>query len=241
MAINIFKNEIKKDNTNTSNKLIESFELMVSYQQNIKSVLDLFNAKKNEIKADDYVCVMDKQTKAFKLLKIDHHLNLQDLLPIMIKDRYEDRQNLLSPTYFINMTYFLQKGQSTDPNIIQNFVHEVEGLKNQLLNVQTNHDNEDDVMINIAVYPTIKDYIIDTMGFDTKIIDDTHINKEDITNIIKNIFNLAVLSNVKTIKEKTKDSPNITTLKDLDKEQKIGYPYSEFYCITEPITNKEAK
>lgn len=232
MAINIFKNKIKKTTTNTSAKLIEAFELFLDYKNNNKDLLKFIN--NNEEFTDgigNKLLYMDKQTKDFNVVSLSKEPSLENKLPIMIRDTKGSDYVLISPKHTLNITKYLSL--SSDNNIVNNFVNELETLKNQIIDIKTNNDKEDDLTINIGVYPLIKDYLTE---YNQEIINDNRANKENIIDFMKNIFQIMALANVKTIKQGTSDKYTID-LNKLNQNQEIQYVYTNYYCITEAISN----
>ena len=232
MAINIFKNKITKTTTNTSAKLIEAFELFLDYKNNNKDLLKFIN---NNKKFTDGIGVkllyMDKKTKEFNVVSLSKEPSLENKLPIMIRDTNFSDYVLISPKHTLNITKYLSS--SSDNNIVNNFVNELETLKNQIIDIKTNNDKENDLTINIGVYPLIKDYLTE---YNQEIINDNRANKENIIDFMKNIFQIMALANVKTIKQGTSDKYTID-LNKLNQNQEIQYVYTNYYCITEAISN----
>ena len=232
MAINIFKNKITKTTTNTSAKLIEAFELFLDYKNNNKDLLKFINNNKNFTDGiGAKLLYMDKKTKEFNVVSLSKEPSLENKLPIMIRDTKFSDYVLISPKHTLNIIKYLSS--SSDNNIVNNFVNELETLKNQIIDVKTNNDKENDLTINIGVYPLIKDYLTE---YNQEIINDNRANKENIVDFMKNIFQIMALANVKTIKQGTSNKDTID-LDKLNQNQEIQYVYTNYYCITEAISN----
>lgn len=232
MAINIFKNKITKTTTNTSAKLIEAFELFLDYKNNNKDLLKFINNNEsfnNQIR--NKLLYMDKNTKEFDVVSLSKEPSLENKLPIMIRDTKSSDYVVISPKHTLNITNYLST--STDKNIVNNFVNELETLKNQIVDIKTNDDTQNDLTINIGVYPLIKDYLIE---YNQEVVNDNRINKDSIIEFLRNIFQIMAFANVKTIKQGTPEK-YLIDLDKLNQNQEIQYLYTNYYCITEAISN----
>lgn len=232
MAINIFKNKITKTTSNTSAKLIEAFELFLDYKNNNKDLLKFIrNNEKFNDGLGSKLLYMDKKTKNFNVVPLSKEPSLENKLPIMIRDINSSDYVLISPTHTLNVIKYLST--SSDKNIINNFVNELETLKNQIIDIKTNDNNEDDLTINIGVYPLLKEFLT---KYNQEIVNENRANKDNIVTFLENIFQIMVLSNVKTIKQGTPEKYTID-LDKLNQTQEIQYSYTNYYCITEAISN----
>lgn len=229
MAINIFKKEITKTTDDSSKNILKAFELFVEYKNSLVNLLEIKREHQKEIQDKEILFYMDVDTHeiGFKEI-INHSVETTNKLPIMINTKFNESKSLINTKIAIPIIKYLTT--SDEPNVIQNFVNELDNLKDQFVNIKT---TEKDSKINIAVYPTLK-HFIDKYMKNYIIMDDKYMFRDDIKHILQDIYQIVInVHTSKIIKKHCEtESPN---LNKLNQTQQIKYPHLDYCLETQPL------
>lgn len=236
MAINIFDvdmPEIEKDND-------------VSLESQIKHALEAFQAslqyrgeasKRLKQYTNDEVVIygIDKNTKEPVTISIKDEVDVTTILPISMHFTSTNIHRQLMPQRHVHQ--FHRYVTKITPEDLDEFISEIESLQYMLYDEKASDLEEDDQLINISIYPKLKDFIINYKNLGEYMEDNIHIAKEYVKEVIESTYNLIMNMNIKSIHKGNIDNPTIDYSK-FSESQEVDYPHTNYHYKTLPVEKR---
>lgn len=232
MAINIFDTNMPSLEETSDISLesqikyaLEAFQASLK----IRGVQKLFKTFTDEV----VIYGINKETKEPETIVIEELADMTNILPIMMYFSISKSKEPLLPTSDIHVLNRYVLNISAED--LSYFILEIEGLKHLLY--EEDVDSEDDQLLNISIYPQLSHFMFEYKGMYSYMVDDKHIPKIYIKDIIEFIYETIIQMNIKSI-HKGNIENSMIDFKHLNESQKVNYTSTNYHFETEPIHSK---